>query len=46
MGVKWTPNIPNIPVSHDAKTYMDYLPLHKKNQQNKIAQCLCTSSDE
>ena len=25
---------------------MDYLPLHKKNQQDTIAQYLCTSSDE
>ena len=40
------PNIPKIPVSHDATTYMGYLPLHKKNQQNKIVQYLCTSSDE
>ena len=23
---------PEIPVSHDATTYMDHLPLHKKNQ--------------
>ena len=33
-------------MSHDATTYMDYLPLHKKNQKNKMAQYLCNSNDE
>ena len=33
-------------MSHDATAYMDYLPLHKKNQRNKMLQYLCTSSDK
>ena len=33
-------------MSLDATTYMDYLPLHKKNEQHKIVQYLCPSNDE
>ena len=32
--------------SHDATTYMDGLPLHRRNERNKVLQYLCTSNDE